>query len=198
MIYSEKYCKIKNEEFYVVKHDGSNLVLLARYNLKVGNIYNANTGSKIGEYSSSDSGYGLQSSDSRGNVNGANKYYGGIAFSNSDYWDGKVGSNYPGTYCTSSSGTNCSYVYDSNSNMYQYIQNYKTYLGSIVKEARLMKLEEWYAFKNATTNEWKETSYWLGSAQNNRSIWIVQSSGNYFSETYTLSYFYGVRPVIVI
>ena len=65
--------KIANEEFYVVKRDGNDLYLLGRYNLKVGNITDSNY-NKIGEYSSGDTGYGLQSSEARGHVVGENGY----------------------------------------------------------------------------------------------------------------------------
>lgn len=38
-----------------------------------------------------------------------------MAFSSTNYWNGKVGSDYPGTYCISNTytaGTNCVYVYN--------------------------------------------------------------------------------------
>ena len=108
--------KIDTEEFYVVKHDGDDLVLLTHYNLKVGNNYDKYL-TKIGEYTSSDSEYGIQSSDARGFVSGSSSN-GLLSFSTTNYWDGKIGNIYPGNYCSSSSETNCAYVYDSNSSLY--------------------------------------------------------------------------------
>lgn len=189
------------EEFYVLKHDGDNLVLLAHYNLKVGNIYNM-SGTKSGEYTSSDPGYGRQSSDCKGYVLGVMKPRNGtVAFSSEDYWDEKVGTDYPGSYCVISSGTNCAYVYDSNSNIYQYVNNYKTYLENIgvnVLEARLMSLEESSAFSNVNNMAWRETSYWLGSAYPGSLIWSVGSDNSIGYMNYNVESSSGVRPVIII
>ena len=194
---------IGTEEFYVVKHDGDDLVLLAHYNLKVGNIYNS-SGTKTGEYTSSDDGYGRQNSNAKGYISGASSYNGTVAFSvapKNNYWNGKVGTNYPGDYCISESKTNCAYVYDSNSAIYQYINSYKNYLqgqGVTIKEARLMSLEESNAFRIEKPSAWKETSYWLGTTRSIFLIWFAYSDDyfgtDYFSNEGTL----GIRPVIVI
>ena len=192
---------IDTEEFYVV-----DLILLSHYNLKVGNIYNSSF-SKTGEYTSSDTGYGLQSSDVKGWVSGASSFNGTVAFSSTNYWNGKVGTDYPGSYCDSTSGTNCAYVYDSNSYLKTYVNNYKTYLegkGATIKSARLLRVEEAYEL-GCGNGAWncnnapaflKETSYWLGSASNAYDVWYVSSLGRfyYFNDD---SYF-GVRPVIII
>ena len=53
--------KIGDQEFYFLKYDGDHIVLLAKYNLKVGGIYNTNH-SKVRDYASTDEGYGLQCS----------------------------------------------------------------------------------------------------------------------------------------
>ena len=194
---------IDTEEFYVIKHDGSDLVLLSHYNLKVGNIYNSSY-SKTGEYTSSDSGYGIQSSDAKGMVSVASYFNGTVAFSSTNYWNGKVGEglDYSGDYCTSSSETNCVYVYDANSNLKTYVDSYKTYLegkGATIKSARLMTLEESYAFSNENQAAWKETSYWLGSAYNYFRVWGVNSDGYFFRNgNYYGDHNFGVRPVIII
>ncbi len=198
--------KIGDEEFYVVKKDGTQLVLLAHYNLKVGNIYDSSGTTKKGEYASSDDGYGIQSSDAKGFVTGADRN-GTVAFSTEKYWDGKVGTDYPGNYCTSDDRTNCAYICDSNSNLYQYINSYKTYLESFgvsIKSARLLKLEEANElgcrsdYCNDAPAFVKETSYWLGSAYDPSYIWVVSSDNRFGYGYYYYDYYLGVRPVIVI
>ena len=192
--------KINNEEFYVVKHNGNNLILIARYNLNVG------------DYKLSTATDGIQNSQVRGNYANSSAY-GTVSFSNSNYWDGKVGSDYPGTYCsdiTYTQGTTCAYVYDSNSNLYQYVQAYKTYLeglGARVLEARLLRIEE--AYELGCGNEsWNcssapsfiyETSFWLGSPRGNTGlVWNIASSDGFDSTGNSNPVTYGVRPVIVI
>ncbi len=208
---------IGEEQFYVVKHDGNDLILLARYNLKVGVEYDSNHGNVIKEYNSSDDGYGIQNSQMRGWVSHGN-HYGGIPFSSNVYWADKIGSVYSGIYCdtfTYTAGTNCAYVYDSNSNLKTHVDSYKAYLedlGASIKSARLLRVEE--AFELGCGGSWncnnapaflKETSFWLGSAQtNNDRIWVVYSEGYVYSggsfngEGYSSSHSFGVRPVIVI
>jgi len=203
---------IGDEEFYVVSNDGTDLVLLAHYNLKVGNIYNS-SGTKTGEYASSDTGYGLQSSDAKGWVSGADRN-GTVAFSSTNYWNGKVGSglDYSGSYCSSNTyteGTECAYVYDANSNLKTYVDAYKTALegmGATIKEARLMKVEEAYAL-GCGNGAWncnnapafvKETSFWLGSARVANDLWCVSSIGNFSYSNYSNDGIFGVRPVIII
>ena len=195
--------KIGSEEFYVVKHDGNDLVLLAHYNLNVGSNKKASATE------------GIQDSKVKGYVSSGTKY-GNVAFSSTSYWNGKVGSDYPGTYCNSNTytaGTNCVYVYDSNSILYQYVETYKTYLegeGATIKEARLLRVEEAYELgcengawscKNSPANapSWVyETSYWLGSAFTSYSVWRVGYSGDFNGHNYNVGGNFGVRPVIII
>ena len=191
---------IGTEEFYVVKHNGDDLVLLSHYNLKVGSIYNESE-EKVRDYSSSEDGYGRQSSEVKGRVDGLPTWNGVIDYSGSYYWEGKVGTIYQGNACTTSSGTNCAYLYDSNSKLYQYINSYKTYLegqGATIKDARLMSLEESTAFRSANENAWKETSYWLGSVCDRAFVWTVGSYGGFLGTSYVYGSVFGVRPVIVI
>ena len=191
--------KIGDEEFYVMKHDGNDLILLTRYNLNVGS-------------NAKGTPTGLQDPDVRGYVSNG-PMYGDLDFSNTEYWQGKVGSDYPGTYCSSNvytQGTNCAYVYDSNSNLYQYVENYKSYLvslGATIKEARLMRVEEAFAL-GCGNGSWnclyapqflRETTFWLGSAfqtDYGTAIWTISKTTFGFSyKHYTNN---GVRPVIVI
>ena len=190
---------IDTEEFYVVKHDGSDLILLSHYNLNVGSKKKAGATE------------GIQDSEVKGWVSSGTKY-GTITFSSTNYWNGKVGTDYPGSYCSSNtytSGTNCAYVYDSNSNLKTYVDAYKTYLegkGATIKSARLLRVEE--AFELGCGNgAWncnnapaflKETSYWIGSAYDTFEVWDVYSDGNFYYSSYYYNYTFGVRPVIVI
>ena len=194
--------KIANEEFYVIKKTSSNLTLLARYNLKVGDIYQ-NISTKIGEYSSSTPGYGRQSSEALGH-DSYNTSYGSVLFSNSNYWSGQVGSNlkYQGKYCTSDLSTGCAYIYDSNSILYSYVESYKSYLnnlGANIVEARILSLEEAHTLESSGyTSILYNTSFWLATPYDNEKNWRVGSDGHIIIGPYLYPGYYGVRPIIVI
>ncbi len=190
---------IGTEDFYVVKHNGNDLILLARYNLNVG----SNKKTDVQE--------GIQNSDVRGLVSVITNdpRYGIVPFSNTNYWAGKVGTEYPGEYCTTYElGHNCAYVYDSNSNVYQYVENYKSYLeglGEPIKEARLLKFEEILELGCEdmfceTVPEWvKGTSYWLGTTSGEYYMWRARTNSTvYYNSSYSDNAYHGVRPVIVI
>ena len=92
-------------------------------------------------------------------------------------------------------------VYDANSNLKTYVDSYKTYLegkGATIKSARLMTLEESYAFYNENQAAWKETSYWLGSAYYTGYVRSVNSDGYFDNDGYNRGSYFGVRPVIII
>ena len=82
---------IDTEHFYVVSSDSTNTVLLAKYNLLVGDVFNksGNTWLFTKTLSSSDPGYGLQSESAKGIYSGATDYTGVVAFSGKSYWDNK-------------------------------------------------------------------------------------------------------------
>jgi type IV pilus assembly protein PilA len=205
--------RIGTEEFYVIKNSGNDLVLLAHYNLKVGSIYNIST--KIRDYNSDEEGYGIQSSETLGK-----NFKGIVAFSDTSYWKGKVGDNlkYPGIYCnvniTYTQETNCAYVFDENSNLYNYVINYRNYLenqGVIIKEARLLKVEEAYELGCENGTSWGlnncnnapsfilETTFWLGSAGAPEYPWLINSGPNQnFGYASPNGLWIGLRPVIVI
>ena len=206
--------RIGTEEFYVVKHDGNNLILLSRYNLKVGDIYSSSW-SVTSSYSSTDTGYGRQDSDAKGWVSGASSFNGSLKFSISPhhfYWDGKVGTDYPGTACHTLqhiATEDCAYVYDNHSNIKTYVDEYKETLegmGAKVKEARLLSISEAYELGCGINNQWNcssapswvyDSSYWLGSCAHTIYLWVIRSSGSLVQDRYYDTYG-GVRPVIVI
>ncbi len=204
--------KIGTEDFYVMKHDGNDLVLLARYNLKLGNICDGNK-NVIGSYPTDSEGYGLQSSDASGFLLRVSTYSGSIPFSEVHYWSSGVGTTYPGNYCDYdvddyTPETKCAYVYDSHSNLYQYLNSYKSYLeqqGATIKKARLIKLEELlelgcnmevHTCQNAPSFIGK-ISFWTGTARSENLLWAVSNSV-FGALDSTSDMTMGLRPVIII
>ena len=190
--------KIGNEEFFFLMHENKNMILLSRYNLKVGSVVVKENNKFLvtKTYGPSDSGYGLQSSEMNGyTFGGSNTEFKGVtAFSNRNYWSGQLGEGkkYPDNF-----------VYDSNSIIYPYVENYKTYLESLganVKEARLVKNSDFSA--NAGNEIICSTSYWTGDAlpinNNFDFITMIIKPQNAGQTSYSASTLFGVRPVIVI
>ena len=118
-----------------------------------------------------------------------------IAFAEEVYWGQETGNYVP------FGDTSYPYVYDENSNIYSYLENYKTELGNSVSRVRLAAYEEIEELMNATEDyKWAySTNYWLGSAndqmlnymyvvsENNKSIGVASFSDSSNS---------GIRPVI--
>ncbi len=178
--------KIGDEEFYVLNRYGSDLLLLAQYNLNVGS-------------NAKGTATGRQDPDVKGWLQNGTKY-GNVSFSSKAYWSSGIGTTYVGSLCTSTSGTDCAYVYDSHTNLYTYVNQYKTYLQSLdgsVKDARIISIEEANAFKKVNQAAWKETSYWTGSPYNTNRVWAVRTDGNFY---YGFNYdsLFGIRPVVII
>ena len=95
---------IDTEHFYVISSDETNTVLLAKYNLLVGDVYNKN-GSNwefTKTFTSDDAGYGLQSETAKGSYSGCTDHTGVVAFSGKGYWD-----NANCVWSGSGSSTNC-------------------------------------------------------------------------------------------
>ncbi|MBE6146642.1 MAG: hypothetical protein E7171_08515 [Firmicutes bacterium] len=76
------------EDFYVVSSTPEKTVLIAKYNLFVGSIFNSNTGTLQGRIQPTDSGYGLQSAAATayGITDDSGIMKGGVPFSNTNYW----------------------------------------------------------------------------------------------------------------
>ena len=191
--------KIGEEEFYVIKRSGDDLYLLSHYNLNVGSDRKT------------DVPEGIQNSGVRAYVNWAEDVYGAVEFSSTNYWNDKVGTVYSGQYCSSDTytpGVTCAYVYDSNSALYPYVENYKRYLeglGATIKDARLLRFEELVEIGWSIGAFWddgplwiQETSFWLGSAADSSAIWRVRTRATFLSSYYAYDIYHGVRPVIVI
>ena len=184
--------KIADEEFYVIgQEDASHVKLLAKYNLGVGNGFETPTN--------------RQDATATGFVSGGSSPYpGSVAFSSTNYWNENV-STYP------------SYIYNSNSITYQYVEDYVTYLNSLgpAVTGRLISKEEIESIINNGNNlqygnfsstasniagkEWiYSTSYWSGSARDSSYIWHVGSSGYLHDVKYSSGRSYGIRPVIIL
>ena len=125
---------IDNQDFYVVSTNASETVLLAKYNLLVGDTihYTYDEGTEEETYAhsslSSNSSYGLQSSTAKGWVEGDDaNWIGVVPFSGTNYWDDSV-CQYTGTSwgCTGNSNLKSEYATNGASysgNPYPYVYN---------------------------------------------------------------------------
>ena len=227
------------ECFNFIRYDGTNnedVVLLAKYNLKVGQSYYDNEESThYTIYATNSAGYGLQDSTMKGYVKDSEIYNGVVAFSYTNYWvDGnynlktKYGSEwdtsniYDTDYTTvpdfsteCDDETNC--FYTEGYSIAYYVEQYKNTLlgsnyGAQIKEARLLTYAEAtdssigcsyddinYENSICPTNGFiTNTSFWLGSAYDYRSVWPISSDGFFYYDALNMGLVYGVRPVIVV
>ena len=188
--------KIGNEKcfgsecFYIISSTEETVTMLAKYNLYVGGEYNSSW-TAYGEEAT-----GKQNSNMLGYVRGQSIRKGTTKFSNTNYWSSTV-SSYP------------AYVYDSNSTLYSYVENYKTYLSTLGVtpiEARLITYEELESLGCSGSDnscseapEWVyATTYWSGSAYTSSYVWLVYSDGSFVNSYYGIGNSRGVRPVITI
>ena len=181
------------ECFYVIGNDGNNVKLFAKYNLYVGNEYNAKTRVTT-SYGSNATG--IQDSSMLGYNRALAVYKGVLAFSDLCYWEDET--TYPTT------------IFNDKSNLYNYVQNYKGYLEEIniaVKEARLITVNELndlgvVSGSNDDKVSWLlSTSYWTGSAIGPNIVWRVTapnylSNGLYSNDNGAINM--GIRPVIEV
>ena len=128
-----------------------------------------------------------------------------LTFSENNYWvdaSNKLLPKYGSSYTVN--------VFDGNSNLYEPLQNYKTYLKSMLGktsvEARLIIVEEIlnlgcseddYSCKSAPSWVYS-TWYWTASANCKGGVWIVNSVGGFGDDNFGTSRLYGLRPVITI
>ena len=183
---------IGEECFYVMYSDESSITMLSKYNLYVGGEYDGSTWVAYG-----DEATGKQDSSMRGYLSlDLNPKKGTIQFSNSVYWSSTV-STYP------------AYVYNKNSLLYSYVENYKTYLsvlGVTPIEARLISFEELSDLgcvspggcKSSLSSWVYATSYWTGSVYSSSSLLVMLSVGDLVTLPNVANNYLGVRPVIVI
>ena len=214
---------VSDQCFYFIRYDeNDDIVMLSKYNLKVGDIYDTSF-NKIGQYTSADSGYGLQSSETVGFKSGNSTYNGAVPFSATNYWangsslKAKYGSSYNTSniydpdyatepdFSTACNSTNC-WKTPGYSVAY-YVERYRNILeeyGVTLEDARLLTYSEGEATAKIisfTGTFLMKTSFWLGSAYSSEYVYmvLVPPTNNYFDKTnYDNIYGYGVRPVIVI
>ena len=101
-------------------------------------------------------------------------------------------------------------VFDSNSLLYEPVQNYKTYLkntlGKTSVDARLITYDELISLGcSGNDNSCKSspswvysTYYWTASANYNNRVWYVYSIGDFDGYSFAVFGVYGLRPVITI
>lgn len=214
-----------SENFYVVSTDASETVLLAQYNLLVGDVeeYDENE-----IYSASplpvDSNYGLQSVNAKANDENSNQWIGTVAFSGSNYWHNEATDEVYSKYGTYTDYEND--VYDPNYNeppstdysdefpvpteenysIAYYVEEYVNTLG-INGTGRLLRYSEAISLGCITSANcfsapsWVYTSsYFLGSVTSAENVWVIDSSGYFIGGEglYNAGGIYGVRPVIVV
>ena len=207
------------ECYNFIGYDGNNIKMLSKWNLKVGDIYEIRnyTMVGIGRYSSSDEGYGLQSSEARGAVV-SGTWNGTMPFSSAAYWnDGNnlnsiYGNNWDNnniydTLYSAAPDFNDSGYHTAGYSIAYYVRNYENTLegyGVTLKGARLLTYSEAVALGCDDSTQLcptdgfvSNTTYWLGSANSNNFVWLIDSGGNFLNgEFYDFSS--GVRPVIII
>ena len=189
--------QIGTESFYVISNNATELNALAKYNLKVGNIYTSN-GTLERTISSSEEGYGIQNAQMRGLVAG-DKRCGTLAFSNNNGWP------------YANNATINIKQYDGPVKTFLYgASGYEKYIKNIISKAsvRLITKSELESLKCSSSNQsclgapsWVyNTSYWTQSAysSSDRKVWRVTSSGVFNPDGFQDSNGRGVRPVITI
>ena len=211
---------IDNQDFYVVSTNASETVLLAKYNLLVGDIFNVDA-----EYnytlnktmnSNNTVGYGLQSSTAKGYVDGDSQWIGVVPFSGSSnnrgYWDPSgsgINSKY-GTYTANNiydtnytTAPNWSAAFANNAgnanySVAYYVEEYVNRLG-IDGTGRLLTYTEEQSLASSNSSiVFNGTAYWLGSVFNSDTVWSVYSDGGLTNYYFNFDSANGVRPVIVV
>ena len=187
---------IGEECFYLISSDEDSVTMFAKYNLYVG-------GMAIGQDSWTEYGEeatGIQDSTMRGDVLdilGLNIRNGTLGYSTIDYWN-DTSITYP------------QYVYNEQSSLYVYVENYKFYLqnlGVVVNDARLISYEELEGLGCSGSKfsclvseyDWiYYTSYCTGSAATAGKLWRITSTGYLNHGDFSFEYVRGVRPIIEI
>lgn len=197
---------IGTEGFYVISSNETNTVLLAKYNVLVGETI---TGSVNDEKESidshftltaSDEGYGLQNSNadlfvSFGEDGFSITARGMVPFSGKPFWTAsgvveKYGNSFPAN------------VYDENSTIYEHINNYVNRLNTLELftnvSGRLMTYEEANNLKNSSKAYLLElgVEYWLGTAQSSNRVYMVDEEGKIIDMS--VGYWGTIRPVIIV
>ena len=219
----------KSEDFYVIKDNGDTVTALAKYNLMVGSkvVYDDSFENVLSNttLTSSDKNYGLQSKDTTFELTSegmptSTTLYGFIAFANKKENNKTADGDYLGYWTNAENkelnkpleayGT--SYpadVYDSNSILYDHVQNYQTYFTSTLNKTtakmRLITYNELVELGCSTDDGtctkdfvYKNLSYWSASARAYSYVWGVSAIGGFDSYYFWYGDGLGARPVITI
>lgn len=184
---------IRDECFYVMSSNSTSITMLSKYNLHIGYKFDDTNQQVLLANPTS-----LQHKTALGwvyNYSVDNPIIGTVPFSYDTYWNATT-STYP------------VYVYNDSSVIYDYVQEYRSYLerlGLTINDARLITIDELAALGCNITDEhclaasnWVySTSFWTGTAYGSNNIWGVRADG-FFSDCYFYAFILGVRPVIVI
>ena len=194
--------KCGTEYFYVMEFDEEKTTLLSKYNLDVGYSYN----NKTKKTTIINKSVVKQSSEAIGYKEGQNISYGTIDFSDSTYW------------MNSSNGLDLLYfaddfvsmnIYDSNSKLFNYIEEYKLYLEKLNVETtneRIITIKDLMKLKcnidemscRYSIEDWIwGTSYWVAYGEED-AITTVNSNGMIEETKYSNKTQYGIRPVVEI
>ena len=180
----DKFCLDGDKEcFYTMEDNGDTVTALAEWNLNIGDNKIPNAAE------------GIQNEDAKGYVT-TGTMYGNLEFSNTNYWSDSV-NNYPAD------------VFNENSNLWQPLQNYQTYLKNdldkksvvatlldITQAEKLGCSRDSMSCENAPSWVY-QTSYWLLSASNFDQISCI-ATFNYYGQGYFYEGLGGLRPVITI
>lgn len=171
--------KIENDEFYVIAAPANGEVkLLAKYNL-VSNSRQGNSSDMNVVYSNSSDSY---------------------------WWDYTNDRPYD-MYPRDSYGQSYIYTTDTQNEAYAYLNNYKSYLIGLevtdIIDVRLMSYAEAVGVSCSTSSQScpdyiANQYFWLGSAYDYRSVWLIDSNSNSLSSGRYYGSDGGVRPVVII
>ena len=192
--------------FNFIKYNGNDVVMFAKYNL------NAGENPKVSQTK-------IQDSSVRGYYSGMTKY-GNVEFSQARYWydqttnalKPKYGSSYPANvydeqYSTEPDFSGSGYSTVDYSVAY-YVKEYKNILtsyGATIKDARLLTYSEatdssigCSSGSLCPTGFIRNTSFWLGTAADDGSLWTILSTGVFTTTYHDYNNYFGIRPVIVV
>ena len=209
------YSNLVSANGNIYNYASDKTILLAKYNLYVGQTCTSQSTSSCTPISTSASGYGLQSADAKGYVNSSTPRVAVVPFSGSSttngYWYDSANSTIYSKYGTSYDASN---IYDTtyntapnysvafsnnagnaNYSIAYYVEEYVNRLG-IEGTGRLLTYTEANAM--TTAQRTNGARYWLGSAYSNNSARGVSTSGGLNGINFNYTYSCGVRPVIVV
>ena len=225
--------KIENEEFYditnainytnlintngnIYNYASDKSILLAKYNLYVGQNCTSSSSTSCTPISTSASGYGLQSADAKGYVDSSTPRVAVVPFSGSStangYWYDSANSTIYSKYGTYTNYANNIYDTDyisapnysvafsnnagnANYSIAYYVEEYVDRLG-IEGTGRLLTYTEANAMTQ--TQRTNDAFYWLGSARDSGYVRSVGPGGGLVNYSFYGTSSGGVRPVIVV